>query len=331
MGAAGTYTRYYGDGGNPPQVWSPTLSDPIFQQKHFEFLREMGRRYNGHPDVDSIDIGSVGLWGEWHFWATTPTIPQPSASTMRLIIDKYVEYFPNTPLVQQLENATGLAHAVSKGTGFRGDCIGNVENQMPYLYEPNIASAHAQDAWKKGPINFETCWDIRRWVEEGWNLRYIMDWMLAHHVSGLTNKNAPVPSSAMAEVQRLLTKMGYRYVLRELRHQQKARAGNLVTLSMDWENIGVAPSYGRYVLAMQLRYVTGRVVATQATQNSVKQWMPGPLAVDEELALPSPLAPGTYTIALALVDPSSGQPQIRLAISGRESSGWYPVSTITIE
>lgn len=330
-GAAGTWIRYYGDGGNPPQVWSPTLSDPIFQQKHFEFLHELGRRYNGHPDVDSVDIGTVGVWGEWHFWAVTPTIPTPSAATMRAIIDKYVESFPNTPLVQQLENATGLAYAVSKGTGYRGDCIGNVDNQMPYLYEPNIATAHAQDAWQHGPIQFETCWDIRHWVDAGWNLRYIMDWMLSHHVSSLNNKNAAVPASAMAEVQRLLTKMGYRYVLRELRHPQKAHAGNLVTLSMDWENIGVAPSYGRYVLAMQLRNLSGNVVATQATQNAIKNWMPGALAVDEGLALPTNIAPGTYTIALAMVDPSSGQPQIRLAISGRENSGWYPVSTITIE
>jgi hypothetical protein len=26
----------------------------------------LGARYDGHPDLDHVDLGSIGWWGEWH-------------------------------------------------------------------------------------------------------------------------------------------------------------------------------------------------------------------------------------------------------------------------
>lgn len=330
LGAAGTWIRYSPDP-NSPQVWSPRLSDPVFQQKHFNFLHQLGLRYDGHPDLDSVDIGTVGWWGEWHFFAASPPVNMPNVTTMRLIIDKYFDAFSSTPLVAQLENADGLAYAVSRGSGFRGDCLGNVPNQMDLLYEPNIAAAQAENAWRNGPIQFETCWTISYWVNHGFDLRYIFDWALAHHISSIANKNSSVPNSAIPEVERLLKRMGYRFVLRELRHPQQAQLGQPVLVGMDWENIGVAPSYGSYVLAFQLRDSSGAPVHTSITQEQIRQWFPGPFQIDSTLNIPANLPAGNYTIALGIVDPVSGTPAVQLSISGRDAAGWYPLSSLVLQ
>lgn len=194
-----------------------------------------------------------------------------------------------------------------------------------------IDGANAENVWQTAPVVFETCWTIQYWVNQGWDVGQIVDWALANHVSGVNNKNAHVPSSAMPEIQRLLKYMGYRFVLRELRHPQSAHPGESVTISMDWQNIGVAPSYSDYVLAFQLRNQAGTEVARRVTGNTTRYWLPGSFGVNDSFPLPGSLAKGTYTLSLGLVDPATGNPAVQLAISGKDSAGWYPLSTLVIE
>ena len=44
----------------------PDYADPIYLEKHAAFLKALGERYDGRPDVEFLDIGSYGVWGEWH-------------------------------------------------------------------------------------------------------------------------------------------------------------------------------------------------------------------------------------------------------------------------
>jgi PKD repeat protein len=331
LGVAGTSFNYTGGG----TVWTPNYDDPVFQQKHFELLRVMGQRYNNHPDIDSIDIGTVGLWGEWHFGETSPTPPMPSTAAMRLIIDKHFEYFPNTPIVMQLEDQAALNYAISRGAGFRGDCLGNMawQNRIspPGMYEQRISGANAQNAWRTAPVNFEACWDISYWVNQGWDVNYIFNWALSKHMSAFHNKNRTVPAAALPAVNAMLKKIGYRYVLRNISHVQSAQAGTPIVISMDMENVGVSPSYGNYVLGVQIRSSTGTVISTIATPTQVKNWMPGAFQVDQEITLPSNMVAGQYTIAISIVDPTTRLPKVQLASAGKDANGWYPLTTIDVQ
>ena len=44
----------------------PDLDDPIVLSAHLDFIKRLGQRYDGHPDIARLDLGSVGWWGEWH-------------------------------------------------------------------------------------------------------------------------------------------------------------------------------------------------------------------------------------------------------------------------
>ena len=39
--------------------WAPDLDDPRVLERHLKLIRAIGRRYDGHPDVAVVDIGSV--------------------------------------------------------------------------------------------------------------------------------------------------------------------------------------------------------------------------------------------------------------------------------
>jgi len=45
-------------------IWQPDFSDPLFLKYWSELVAEAGRRYDGNPYLDSVDISSVGYWGE---------------------------------------------------------------------------------------------------------------------------------------------------------------------------------------------------------------------------------------------------------------------------
>jgi hypothetical protein len=60
-GCPGSEFRYHETG---RVHWAPDMDNAVFQQAHFRLIRELGKRYDGHPDLDLVDIGSVGLWGE---------------------------------------------------------------------------------------------------------------------------------------------------------------------------------------------------------------------------------------------------------------------------
>ena len=53
--------------------------------------------------------------------------------------------------------------------------------------------------------------------------------------------------------------------------------------------------------------------------------------VDEPVHIPLDLASGSYHVRIALVDPDTGAPAIRLAIAGRQSDGWYDLGTLDVQ
>lgn len=228
-----------------------------------------------------------------------------------------------------------MRHAIAKGCGFRADCLGDMGgfsknwNHMKNLYPQMIEKTGAGDAWKVAPVAYESCWDMRKWVAEGWDVRGIFDYALATHASYLNNKSAPIPEGTRPEVERFLKKLGYRLVLTELSHEPVVSAGAETMISMKWENVGVAPPYRDYLLAFRLTRDGNFSVVV--TKESARGWLPGERTVSTGLRLPEDLAAGRYELAVGLVEPGGERPVIRLATQGRDADGWYPVSTIEVK
>ncbi|MGB2820649.1 MAG: DUF4832 domain-containing protein, partial [Phycisphaerae bacterium] len=224
-------------------------------------------------------------------------------------------------------------------------------NHMRNAYPQMSQQRSVAEAWKTAPVAWESCWDMRRWVKEGWSIRFIFDYALALHGSYLNNKSAPLPEgeNIRGEIERFLKRLGYRLVLRELKHPAAARAGGKLTLAMKWQNVGSAPCYRPYRLAWRLTAPGGRkeVLVGKLT---VSRWMPGEVKLftkefyagrcelppgkvveaADTIVLPADMAPGTYRLSLAVVAADSAQPAVRLGIKGRDRDGWYPLSQIKV-
>jgi len=352
VGGKVVLTRYQGQG--PLEV--PDLDDPTTLRAHLDFIQRLGKKYDGHPDIDHIDLGSVGWWGEWHM-SGSDAIGMPSPETQRKIIDTYLEAFQKTPLLMLIDGPEMLGYAVRQGTGWRADCLGDMGGfsqkryHMRDKYPPTLTKANALEAWKTAPVAWETCWDIRKWVAEGWSLRYIFNYALAVHASYINNKSAPLPDdpSVHEEIRRFLRRLGYRLVLREVEYPRCADLGSPLTIRMAWQNVGSAPCYRPYPVAFRLqgRRDQSHVLVSDFTVN---RFMPGsvplfteefmadppdlppgdPITAELALTLPRALPAGEYELAVAVLDEQRKAPVVRLAIAGREDDGWYPLGRIVL-
>lgn len=320
-----------------PKHWVPDMDDPFFQQAHFRLIEELGKRYDGHPDLDLVDIGSVGLWGEWHMSGTGVALPRPE--TRRAIVDAWRRAFPRTPKVMLIGDEDCLRYAAHNGCGWRADCLGDMGgfsktwNHMEHFYRQQLQKTDANDAWKTAPVAFESCWDMRKWKEEGWDIRFIFDYALDLHASYLNNKSATIPEGTRGEIERFLRKIGYRLVLRRMEHTATAVPGSSFPVEMEWDNVGVAPPYRDDRLALRLTPLSGGSKESQVvvSTTSIQNWLPGKREVTESFALPGSLREGRYALALALVHPRTREPEIRLGIEGRAPDGWYPLSQVEVK
>ena len=60
-------------------IWQPDFADPLYLKYWGEFVAAAGARYDGHPDLDTVDISSVGYWGEG--WS--PYMPSFASTSRR--------------------------------------------------------------------------------------------------------------------------------------------------------------------------------------------------------------------------------------------------------
>ena len=129
----------------------PDYADPLYLAKHRAFLEALGKRYDGRPDMEFLDIGSYGVWGEWH-----TTHPAP-IEVRKQIVDMYLGAFRHTPLVFMSDDAEVLPYAWSMARA-----CGAMGSGRPGTSRTGLARRNtpASRAWRRFG-------NTRRWSSSG--------------------------------------------------------------------------------------------------------------------------------------------------------------------
>ncbi len=314
--------------------YSPDLEDPIIKDYHSKLIMALGDRYDGHPDLGSVDIGSVGLWGEWHEYCHPELMPRREELTA--IYNLYYESFPNTPLVALVDDKEGIQYAAQKGrSAWRGDCWGNYLpdgkgwNHHKNSYWP--ADQLIPDAWKNGPVALESCGTMKGWYAENNAITQIVNDAISWHATLAHNKSDFIPEKFKSEIERLVMKLGFRLVLRKINCEKNVESGSKNIISLDWENLGIAPPYRDHRIAMRLRDSEDIIHAFYISDKSIRGWLPGTKSIEIEYQIPEELASETYTMELGLVFHNSPDRIVPIANEGKTDDGWYVVGDMIIK
>jgi Domain of unknown function (DUF4832) len=301
-------------------IWEPDFSDPLYLRDWGALVKAAGERYDGNPDLDTVDISSVGYWGEG--WSDF----MPEFAVQRKLIDIWFDAFPKTRLLMNFDEPQALAYGTEHGAGWRFDCLGDLRPKWSHMldfYPEQIARTKIGDVWKRSPVSFETCWVPGYWQQQGWDANYILNEALRWHVSSLNVKSSAIPPEYARLFDDFQRRMGYRFELRRVEYPETVVSGGQAPIKMWWVNAGVAPVYQPYTLALAF---DDQVVKLTA---DVQKWLPGDWVVEDPVAIPQ-LAAKTYRLRVALLDPRTGTPAIRLGIEGRAADGWYDLGTIRV-
>lgn len=185
-----------------------------------------------------------------------------------------------------------------------------------------------QNVWQHHPVSLETCGTPASWKKDRFDVTYILDQALRWHITSLNVKSSPIPEEWKPQFLEFQRRMGYRFILRRLEYPKVIRAGSMMPVHMWWLNAGVAPIYREYQLASELKSPTASAIIP--VRAKLKEWLPGDAVVDRSLYIPESLAPGQYSVRIAILDIETGQPAIQLANERRESDGRYAMGSLEI-
>lgn len=323
----------------------PDWNDSVFIEKHEALIKALGERYNGHPDLNSVDIGSVGAWGEWHIYGDSDLMP--TIAQQKTVIDLYKSAFSDTPLVAPADSfyqeesgefgETGAYLGESALSGWRGDSWGrSYFNDQRYQPINDLIP----ERWKTHPVLIETSDIISIWAGaniapseeiDSKDIQLAFEDALGWHVSQVNLKGDDIPEAFSEAFQEAAKKLGFRLVLSKATLPESAAINSTINLEMDWKNVGVAPPYRDFRIALRLINETGEVKAEKITEESVKGWLPEQSIVAKpSFDVPADLPAGNYALQVGLVFHNAAGRTLPIAVEGTTADNWFPLGSVEV-
>jgi hypothetical protein len=160
--------------------------------------------------------------------------------------------------------------------------------------------------------------------------KVVVDDAISWHATFIQNKSNSIPADWIPDIERLVMKLGFRLVLRNLTFDEVFTAGSEIPISMKWENLGIAPPYRDHRIAFRLRDENGENRAVTITEMSIRGWLPGEKGITVNYKLPADLPTGNYDLEMGLVFHSSIEHTIPIANKGKTTDGWYEAGNLKV-
>lgn len=331
-----------------------------FSENHNAFMRD-SLGIPGPAPADSI--ATLGYYSQYQDQYITKT-------SITRIVKATLQAFPDTQILTTAQNPEIVKQAMrdspaisglARPVGIRADCLGVYE--PPQTWAVNQYSHYVQsgdpivgvlrDRWRTAPVVTEWC----TFAPSGNKALFdqaVRD-TVNYHVS-MTSSTVPLYESSTtmpADIYDLWVKAnkfsGYRYAMTSAALPATA-AGTPIRLTVRWANFGSAPSYDSWVIRYELRDSSGTVRQAADSQLSLKSLAaaqnytastqePAALAADDTVSLPTADLPvGSYAVVARVMwneykaggtYPVTMAP-MTLAQAGRDSTGAYPIGTVTL-
>jgi hypothetical protein len=318
------------DSSDPVRRW---ISEP-FKQRMAAFIEKLGEAWDNDPRVAAVEAGIWGNWGEHHIHPLTlpgggDRIPP---DVQKVMGDAFTRAFKNKKVMVRYPG-----EFTNYNFGYYWDSFGLPEDRISG--ELIILRGSWREAMNSGEVAYD--WGTQSVVggspdgtlKSAEITDHMIDWVKRTHTSSLgwvanyTQTNAALSENAA----RLQKAFGYRFVVQSAVYNQAVDQGGKLSLEFAVANTGSAPFYYQWPVEVSLLDRRKNPVWTGLVHVDIRNWRPGHVyTVRDEFAIPEDIAKGTYTLALAVLDPAGNMPSLRFANKNYYNGGRMPLGTIGI-
>jgi len=333
--------------------WEPDYADPIFLAKVEAMIKALAKRYDGHPQLRYIDIGSLGDWGEGH--TSSGSRRMFSAAVRTQHIKLHTRHFKKTPVIttddllrveSEEETAKLMDFALESKLGVRDDSI-FVEYWS--LKHPDTFSVSHPELFKKASRQRPT-------ILETQHLRFILranNWAakpgstfaklstngpeflteatkllratyLGYH--GTARQWLSLPENPKLS-ETLLNLSGYWYFPHQLTLPDSFRKTETQEVQIQWENQGLAPAYHPFQIIFRFNDDPSTDTVLEANN---ERWHPKQVIKETyQLKISPKLSSGNHSLSFSLYAPELSRP-VHLPIKTASNDGFIPLGQISI-
>jgi hypothetical protein len=325
--------EYWGDiphDGTPAEWTTATLKARLVA-----FAAKLGQAWDDDPRVAAVEMGLWGLWGEHNIYPDqvegSDRIP---AEFQQALGDAFNAAFKNKKVMVRYPNT----FASDTNVGFYWDSFALPDDDNA----GGGAGMVTRDLWRTQMLSGEVAYD---WGDQSHlggspdgtlssdaNTDYVIGYVQRLHASSLgwIAQYTPDGGTISANATRLQKALGYRFVITQATFTAAVAPGGSMNVSLTVSNVGNAPFYYLWPVEISLLDDTRKVVWSSTFAGAdVTRWLPG--AASSLAATFSPTVPtGTYTLAVAVLDPAGNAPSLRFADTNYYRGGRTPIGRVAV-
>ncbi|MFC5004626.1 fibronectin type III domain-containing protein [Dactylosporangium cerinum] len=266
---------------------SPDYDSPYLLSAVSNFIAAFGARYDGDPRIGFINLGLVGLWGEWHTWPfdtdTADGYPNlmPTDAHGAQIIQAFDTAFNQTKLeVRYPDSAGGAANTrdigyhddsfcYREGSPLAGVTLPQSMGGADYAQLQRALNMGVENKWITSSMGGEVRPEIQSSAFSAWpggsgqvdNMKACIE---LEHTTWKINQTSQSYSPTDANVAAAVRLMGYDLTATHAYYQNTV-SGSTATVGVTLANNGVAPFYYPWTVTLGLKNSAGTVVKTWDT------------------------------------------------------------------
>ncbi|HMP75149.1 MAG TPA: DUF4832 domain-containing protein [Kiritimatiellia bacterium] len=328
------YTSCDGDG---PGI-TPDWNRAAMITQLVQFVQAFGARYDGDTRITAVQVGLLGLWGEWHQSGCDNRMPSNAVKVA--VREAYKTSFTNTPLQTRYPRDPD---SIGVSFGFHEDyfpsftapciygfptCSDNGDWSLHYGFQ-NVNPAAATN-WRVNPISGESpnTAQKRTWSND---VADVMTVLRDYHFSFLGPAGGHQWNGNQANLNPMKRLLGYNYHLVRVDWPDAAPLGHPFPVTLALTNSGAAPCYHPFRVEVALCATNGAPLWRHALTNNLRALVPGQHLEWTVNAWPTNLAAGTYSLRVGILDPRTGEPGVRIQSAGEDANRRIVIGAVTLQ
>jgi hypothetical protein len=275
---------------------SPDYDSAYLLNAVSNFIAAFGARYDGDPRIGFINLGLVGLWGEWHTWPfdtdTADGYPNlmPTDAHATQIVTAFDNAFSRTKLeIRYPDSAGGAANTrdigyhddsfcYKEGSPLAGVTLPQSLGGADYAQLQRALNMGVENKWITDSMGGEVRPEIQSSAFTSWpggsgqvdNMKACIE---LEHTTWKINQTSQSYSSSDANVAAAVRLMGYDLTATHA-YFPNSVTGSSATVGVTIANNGVAPFYYPWTISLGLKNAAGTVVKTWDTPWDLRTVMP---------------------------------------------------------